>query len=166
MWVLIIPLVVLALAGLWYFGYFSPSARDLLGLSSPGASDGSTNRLNNVKIKIGSAVIDSELAVTPAQQALGLSYRDFMAEDKGLLFVFSSRSRKSFWMKGMRFPLDFVWIDGDKVADITENVPPPKSFSEALKTYAPSVPVNKVLEINAGVIAKNGIKIGDKVEWQ
>ena len=67
-------------------------------------------------------------------------------------------------MLGMKFPLDFVWIDGKKVVDVTRNVPPPKGM-EKPTIVKPSVPVDKILEINAGDIDKFGIKVGDTVDF-
>jgi len=75
-----------------------------------------------------------------------------------MLFLFDKSGRYAFWMKDMKFPLDFIWIAGDKVVDIDENIPP--DYSGTLK---PETPVDKVLEINAGVCEKYGIKKGDEV---
>jgi uncharacterized membrane protein (UPF0127 family) len=66
----------------------------------------------------------------------------------------------------MQFPLDFVWIGSDcLVADITKDVPPPTpniTLSD-LPRYQPAVPVQYVLEINAGDIKATGIAKGDPV---
>jgi uncharacterized membrane protein (UPF0127 family) len=69
------------------------------------------------------------------------------------------------WMKGMRFPLDLVWIDGGRVVDVTARVPdqPPGTPDAELPVYAPSRPANRVLEVNAGWAARNGVRPGDKV---
>jgi uncharacterized membrane protein (UPF0127 family) len=68
-------------------------------------------------------------------------------------------------MKGMRFPLDLVWIDGDRVVDVTARVPnePPGTPDAQLPVYSPSRPANRVLEVNAGWAQRNGVKAGDRV---
>ncbi len=81
-----------------------------------------------------------------------------------MLFVFDRPGRHGFWMKGMNFPLDFIWINGGRVAQITENVPAPKN-GEAPLSLAPQVEVDTVLEVNGGFAGKYQIKVGDKVEY-
>ncbi len=105
------------------------------------------------------------VAVTPDQKQKGLGYRSSMPEDTGMVFPFDTKEKHGFWMKGMQFPLDFVWIDGNTIADITENVLPPASDGP-LQTVSPKVPVDKVLELNAGQVAKLGLKVGDTVKFR
>lgn len=115
-------------------------------------------------LTVGDETLSVEVVQTPDEITLGLGERDTLGSD-GMLFVMSDRSIPAFWMKGMRFDLDFVWIDGDIVIDITENVKAEPSVPlYQLKTYSPRAPVTYVLELNAGDIAKKGIKIGDAVK--
>ncbi len=66
----------------------------------------------------------------------------------------------------MNFPLDFVWINGNRIVDLTQNVPKPVDANTSdLPTYTTQSPADKVLEINAGMIAKDNIKIGDIVSY-
>jgi uncharacterized membrane protein (UPF0127 family) len=65
-------------------------------------------------------------------------------------------------MKGMRIPLDIIWIDDTTIVDVSENVP--VATDGAYPSYLPTKPVNKVLEVNAGVVRKLGISIDDIVE--
>lgn len=114
-----------------------------------------------VQIRIGDAEWQVELVNDDFSRARGLSGRDFLAENKGMLFVFPDARQHAFWMKGMKFALDIIWINQNKVVDISENLPP--LTLDNVKTYSPSAPANLVLEVNAGQIAKRGIKIGDEV---
>lgn len=52
-----------------------------------------------------------EIARTPQQHQQGLMYRTYLAEHRGMLFVFNSPEIYSFWMKNTLIPLDFVWLD-------------------------------------------------------
>jgi uncharacterized membrane protein (UPF0127 family) len=63
----------------------------------------------------------------------------------------------------MRFPIDIVWIRGARVVDVTADVPPPAGTNEALATYSPDRPANRVLEVNAGWAAAHGVTRGDRV---
>jgi len=100
------------------------------------------------------------LADSDSERRQGLSGRDFLAEDEGLLFVFEEPGRHGFWMKGMKFPLDFIWIKADTVVELTEAV------EITRMDIRPQQPVNRVLEVNSGFAARNKIKIGDKVSYE
>ncbi|MFH1759179.1 MAG: DUF192 domain-containing protein [Patescibacteria group bacterium] len=103
-----------------------------------------------------------EIADDTWERAKGLSGRESLAGDRGMLFVFNKPDVYKFWMRGMKFPLDFVWIRGDKVVDVTANAPPANLGN--LEFYYPSEPADMVLEINAGSVAKYGVEKGDKVK--
>ena len=111
----------------------------------------------------------AEIADTPALRNKGLGYRDQLAANSGMLFVFPNGQASSFWMRGMRFPLDFVWIGADcRVADLTERVPHPEPGAPdaTLPLINPTAPAAYTFEINAGEIERFGIEIGDPVRFQ
>jgi uncharacterized protein len=81
-----------------------------------------------------------------------------------MLFVFDKADYYSFWMKNMKFPIDIIFIRGDKIVSISKNAVAPKSADASLPIYKPEAPVDKVLEINSGLSDKHNIKKGDKVE--
>lgn len=116
------------------------------------------------KVRIRGRVIDVDVAVGMFEQARGLGGRKTMASNRGMLFIYDHKEQYNFWMMGMKFPLDFIWIDGKRVADLTLDVPPPKAFTTPAMVK-PKVPVDKILEVNAGVVDRLGIKIGDTVEF-
>ena len=103
-----------------------------------------------------------ELAVTPQEQQRGLGYRDSLPADAGMLFVYQNKDRYGFWMKGMRFPIDIIWIMDQTIVDISKNVP--VATTGALPTYTPKDPVNKVLEVQAGTADRFGVQIGDTIQ--
>jgi len=102
-----------------------------------------------------------EVADTAQEQAQGLSGRSSLAENQGMLFLFGLPNYYSFWMKEMKFPLDFVWIANKQVIEITKNVQP--QDYQPPKTLIPKEKVDMVLEINAGLVEKLNIKVGDKI---
>lgn len=107
-----------------------------------------------------------EVADTQNKRSKGLGGKEKMASDEGMLFIFEKEDKYPFWMKGLKFSLDFLWIKGGLIVDILSNVPPPGSgqTDESLPIYQPRVEVDKVLEISGGTSEKLGIKIGDKVQ--
>ena len=116
------------------------------------------------KVIINGHTIHLELAVTQGEKEKGLGYRDSLAADHGMLFVYDHPERYGFWMKGMRFPLDYIWINGNKVADLSRNIPAPANETTQPVSLAPGFPADKVLEVNAGVIDRFDINIGDLVQ--
>lgn len=118
-------------------------------------------------VRIDDAAILAEVPQTPQDRARGLGERDFLPRDRGMLFVFDLERPHSFWMLGMRFPLDFVWISADRqVVEVTAEVPPEPGVPEAeLRQYRPKAPALYVLELNAGVVEELDIRVGDRVEF-
>lgn len=97
---------------------------------------------------------------------IGLSKTNKLDENKGMLFIFDNKAQHAFWMKDMKFSIDIVFINDDKIAEIIENIPSPTDKNSILPIYKPRENANKVLEINAGLVKKYNIKVGDKVEFK
>jgi uncharacterized membrane protein (UPF0127 family) len=109
-------------------------------------------------IKINHTMIQVEIADTKTKRIQGLADRRILKRDSGMLFIFDEKDFHYFWMKGVKFPLDFIWINDNKVVDTDENIKPGSSvFTSDVKT-------DMVLEVNAGFIKKNQIKVGDMVK--
>jgi uncharacterized membrane protein (UPF0127 family) len=141
-------------------------------------------RARFVDVKIGPHYYHLEVADTQAKHEKGLSGRDALAQNEGMIFLLPYPARYSFWMKDMKFPLDFVWLLDDKIVDLTPNVQPPlsppvsqseiggvrggASASESGQqepiSYTPRQAVNRVIELNAGTISKESLKIGDVIQ--
>src|SRR3989338_3498706 len=118
-------------------------------------------QINNIVLKV-------EVADTPPKRSKGLGGRTSLAQDLGMLFVFERPDKYPFWMKGLNFPLDFIWIKDDKVVDILANVSPtsPNQKDSQLPIYSAKVEVDKVLELNGGMAQKLNIQVGDSVKLQ
>jgi len=132
------------------------------------ACDGGGTALQQVDVRIGDLTIEAEVANTPAERVPGLGGRDSLPRDAGMLFVHVDERQRTFWMRDMRFALDFVWISADRrVVELTQDVPPPPPGTpdSDLPTYRPDVPVQYVLEVNAGVAAEAGIEVGNAVSF-
>ncbi|MDR7031980.1 DUF192 domain-containing protein [Mesorhizobium sp. BE184] len=99
-----------------------------------------------------------EIADDVAERSAGLMYRETMADDHGMLFVYDHTQAVSFWMKNTPMPLDLVFIAEDgRIRAIKKGEPQ----SEAV--IAPDEPVRFVLELKAGTAARQGIEDGDLV---
>lgn len=100
-----------------------------------------------------------EVAVTAPERSRGLMFREDMAADHGMLFIFETEGDRYFWMKNTPLPLDIIYIDAaGKIVSIAADTTP---FSE--QTIPSGAPAKYVLELNAGTSAERGIGVGDTV---
>jgi uncharacterized membrane protein (UPF0127 family) len=99
-----------------------------------------------------------EIADTDAERTLGLSGRESLAENNGLLFVFETEGYHGIWMKEMNFPIDIAWLDKNKKIIHLEHNVAPETYP---KVFNPPTPDLFVLETNAGFFQKFDIKAGD-----
>lgn len=127
---------------------------------------------NQTNISIGSLSIKAQVASRTNDRKKGLSNRDSLPINEGLLFVFENSGKWTIWMKNMKFPIDIIWIDetpaGEKkIVDIaTDAIPQPEKKDEELKRYQPQSQAKYVLEINAGLANLNNLKVGDTVNFE
>lgn len=113
------------------------------------------------EVEIKSKVFKVEVLKNEWELEKGLSGRKSLAKESGLLFSFPSPNNYGFWMKGMKFPIDIIWIDDGKIIDIKKNAPVP--LTQNYETYTPVAPARYVLEVNAGLSEKYGFMAGDEV---
>jgi hypothetical protein len=145
----IVLLAVLAGGWLWFFHFLAHA-------SNPA--------LPTQKLSIDGNTWTVEMATTTIQQALGLSGRESLGANDGMLFVFGGPGVQNFWMKDMNFSLDMIWISGNTVAGFAQDAAPqPGAPLWKLKIYTSPYNVDKVLEVVAGTVAKYNIKVGDVV---
>jgi len=113
-------------------------------------------------VEIGDKKISVEVPETPAEMARGLMHREHLDENAGMLFIFATEAKHSFWMKNTLIPLDMIFIDSEnKIVDILTAVP---CKEEPCKSYIPKSEAKSVLEVNAGFAQKHNIEIGDEVK--
>jgi uncharacterized protein len=114
----------------------------------------------------GGQVIHAEIASTQAQVERGLMFRSSMAQDRGMLFLFSKEEALTFWMFQTLIPLDMIWMDSNKrIVEIAENAQPCKTESAQCPQYGGHEPALFVLELNAGSVAKYHLKTGDAIRF-
>ncbi len=108
-------------------------------------------------IKVGDNNINVEIAQTEAEKEQGLSGRESLESGSGMLFIMDEPAIQGFWMRGMNFAIDIVWIDADwHVIGVNREVRP-DSFPQIF--YSPS-PAKFVLELPSGNAHELGIDTG------
>ena len=109
---------------------------------------------------IGSEKYVLEIVDEADKRQRGLSGRSSLPEGRGMLFIFPAIGNHGIWMKEMNFPIDIIWLDTDaRVVGLTKEVQP-DSYPDVFYADKDSL---YVIEINAGEISKNNIKIGDAI---
>ena len=96
------------------------------------------------------------------RQQKGLGGRASISPFEGMVFPFSTLDKHAFIMRDMNFPIDIVWFDKNKNVTHMENVVRPDTYP---KVFSSAIPSLYVLEIPAGFLVKNNIKIGDSVAF-
>lgn len=101
-----------------------------------------------------------EQALTIAAQQKGLGGRAGMPAGDGMLFVFPRQGNQCFWMKGMRFSLDIIWVDSTKRVTAVEHGLAASTYPQ---TYCHDG--QYVIELDAGQAKTAGIRIGDSLNF-
>ena len=110
--------------------------------------------------EFGGVSLRIEYATTASAREKGLSGRDSIPSDYGMLFVFQRDDKYGFWMKDTLVPLDIFWLDNKgQVVHIEQNV----ATSTYTNVFYPTTPARYVLETVAGFASEHDIKIGSKL---
>ncbi|MFZ2187518.1 MAG: DUF192 domain-containing protein [Candidatus Moraniibacteriota bacterium] len=109
-------------------------------------------------IRISGQLYRLEIAETDAERAQGLGDRDTLCDNCGMLFIFADPGKYAFWMKDMRFPIDIIWLLGDRVVFVEHAVSP--DFAGIVH---PTAPADRVLELNAN--QGSGVRAGETVQF-
>jgi uncharacterized membrane protein (UPF0127 family) len=103
-----------------------------------------------------------ELAVQEHERQRGLMYREALAEDEGMLFLFEEMGPLSFWMKNTWIPLDMLFIDDDlTVVGVVENAEPMTTTPRSPGRHA-----RFVLEVRGGLSQQLGMAAGQRVRFE
>lgn len=124
------------------------------------------NSFERIQIVRDGAVVASfevELMATPEQRTQGLSGRERLPEGRGMLFLFPYAANYAMWMYDMKFSLDFIFFDNDRVAVHIVANEPPCVPGQSCRSIYPGRAVRYVLEVPAGTVAKHGIRLGDQL---
>ena len=106
--------------------------------------------------------IEAWVADTVKKQEDGLSVVHSLKQDEAMLFPFQKSDFHAFWMKGMKFHIDIVWLDENKrVVSLKEDAKP----EDYPRVYIPDKKARYVLEFHDGFVEKNNIRIGDHFDW-
>jgi|SRR5581483_1689444 len=103
------------------------------------------------------------VAKTLDEKQTGLTKLQTLPTNQGMYFPFDKPDYVAFWMKNMKFPIDMIFINKNKIVDIKQNAQPADPKDNNPTIYTPQAPANAVLEINANLSKKYGFQNGDTV---
>ena len=116
-------------------------------------------------------VIHAERADTPATRQRGLMFRQALAPNEGMLFVFDRPGSYPFWMQNCIISIDIIWLDAQlRILSIAPSVPPcrlancsPPCASNDCPTYPHDGQALYVVEVASGLAKAHGLKPGDRL---
>ena len=149
----------LIVCGVWIFVAVLPLKIDARAeLRTSGKSDLTTvSYPNGTRIQV-------ELADTDEKRARGLMFREQLARDRGMLFIFSEPGQWSFWMKNTKVPLDILWLDHKKkIVYLAENIP--GCVGDPCLQYQPAQEATYVLEVPAGSVGRQKLSRGMQLSF-
>jgi uncharacterized membrane protein (UPF0127 family) len=111
-------------------------------------------------IAVGDRTVKMQLAVKPREMEHGLMGRRDLKPDEGMLFVYGSPQRLSFWMRNTPTPLDIGFFNADGVLKEVYQMYP---YDET-PVSSRSAELKFALEMNQGWFVANGIKPGAQLD--
>jgi uncharacterized membrane protein (UPF0127 family) len=109
-------------------------------------------------VKIAGHALRVEVVATPEQRAKGLMFREKLARNDGMLFIFDEPAYQAMWMKNTLIALSVAFLDGDgRILNVADMEP------QTLDSHAAAGPARYAIETNKGWFAERRIKAGDKV---
>jgi uncharacterized membrane protein (UPF0127 family) len=126
-------------------------------------SEGSSTLPTTTVVISDQVKVQAELAYTDESRMRGLMFRESLAPDAGMLFVFPVAEPQGFWMKNTKIALDLIWLNETK--EIVYFVTADPCKKDPCESYQPMQKAKYVLEVNAGFVKKHGLKLGSLLEF-
>jgi uncharacterized membrane protein (UPF0127 family) len=117
-------------------------------------------KLPSASVSIKGITLHVEVAATAAARACGLSHRQRLSHDQGMLFVHPVPMPLVFWMKDTFIPLSIAFIDATgRIVSIQDMTP-----IQTDEKYRSPIPAPYAIEVNQGWFVEQKIQVGDTVE--
>jgi uncharacterized membrane protein (UPF0127 family) len=138
----------------------TPLLLSLLLAATPGTTDGGIVVANGHRFL-------AEVARTPEEQGRGLMYRQSLAKDRCMIFLYNEDGNHRIWMKNCLIALDVVWVKADgTVVETSEQTPPCSPLrGDDCPVYGGTVPARHFIEFPAGTLKRIGLRRGDRLGW-
>jgi uncharacterized membrane protein (UPF0127 family) len=111
-------------------------------------------------LHVGGVSYSLEVVTSEAAQELGLGNRTSLPMNDGMLFPSVVPGKQCFWMKGMQFPLDMIWVSNTKKVTHIEHGVSPESYPHSYCAQG-----SYVIELNAGQATASKIHVGETLQF-
>lgn len=139
---------------------FRLTAGALLGAAFSSAAMAQNQQFGITQLSAGMHLIKAEVAANDPQRQQGLMFREKMASNAGMVFVFDAPATQCMWMKNTLLPLSVAFIDAEgKIVNIEDMQA--RTLDSHCSTKA--VPVRYALEMNLGWFKQKNIKPGSMI---
>ena len=155
-------LLAVAVCGGCAGGCKKPASLATGSVASPNPPAAAQPKLQTMKLWLGAEEMIAELALTSEQVQTGMMFRTNLAENAGMLFVFPTPHRTSFWMKNCPLPLSAAYIDPEGVILEIHDLQPHDTNS----VLASSGRVQFVLETNQGWFRRHNVTPGTVIRTE
>ncbi|MEO7142744.1 MAG: DUF192 domain-containing protein [Bryobacteraceae bacterium] len=137
-------------------------------LSACGSKSTSVEDFNSRPVTLPDGkVIEAEVMVHEQDMIRGMMFRDSLAPDRGMLFIHGQEGKFPYRLYQVRVPLDILWMNSNRrIVEISaDSKPCPLQSAKACPLYGGHEDALFVLELAAGVAAKNGLQVGDTLTF-
>jgi uncharacterized membrane protein (UPF0127 family) len=111
---------------------------------------------DTARVSIKNITVQTEVARSSHDREKGLSGRDYLPIDKGMLFLFPAAGQYAFTMAKTELPLDIIWMNEGKIVYIAANAAPGRALID------PGVAADQALEIRGGQAGAYNWRVGDQ----
>ena len=112
-----------------------------------------------IPLRLGAFTVQAELAATPDQRARGLMFRERLADNHGMLFVFEQPAQICMWMKNTPLPLAVAFVDArGAIINVESMVPRTET------PHCAAAPALYALEMADGWFRDRGLGPGRRIE--
>lgn len=132
----------------------------LSGLMAGGCASGT-----NTWVELGGQRYRVEIADDDAERTRGLMFRDELAADHGMLFIYDREEPQAYWMKNTRIALDILYFDSARRLVSQQRDVPPCALGNGCPPYRSDAPARYVLELNAGEAARLKLESGTELKF-
>ena len=112
------------------------------------------------------AKINAETMRSEVELMRGLMFRESLPPNRGMLFIHPKENTFHYWMYQTKIPLDLIWMDNNRrIVEMSLDTPTCRSSAKDCPNYGGNFKSKYVLEVNAGIARKNGLKTGDTLDF-
>ncbi|MCX6766188.1 MAG: DUF192 domain-containing protein [Candidatus Moranbacteria bacterium] len=112
------------------------------------------------RVYVRDVLVKAEIVVSDEKKTAGLSGRSDLPQGRGMLFEWNDSEPRSFWMYGMQFPIDIIWIENGRVIGCEKNIQP----DNGKRTFSSPSDAGYVLEVPEGFCDRYSVKVNDEVK--